>query len=243
MLGFLAKAAPLWGREGNDCLFMGTRRAAALAFGVISVWGLGPLAVARAQDAPAPAPSMTPASTTTPAPNVLSAGVAAVVNDEIISTYDLGQRVRLLLVTTGVRPTAQNMPQLEQEAMASLIDEHLEIQEIRKQEKDQKFSIVASDDEVNDDLTRIAQGNNTTADKLLKALASAGVGAQTLKDQLRAQISWAHWIQGRFGGSRMKVGEDQVNEVLRQVQAQAEQPQYQIAEIFLDANRDRKSVV
>ena len=81
---------------------------------------------------------MTPSSTTTPRrlPNVLSAGVAAVVNDEIISTYDLRQRVRLLLVTTGVRPTAQNMPQLEQEALASLIDEHLEIQEIRKQEKD-----------------------------------------------------------------------------------------------------------
>lgn len=216
-------------------LFMETRKAAALAVSVISVVGLAPLGFARAQDAPA-APVVTPASAGAPS-NVLTEGVAAIVNDEIISTYDLGQRVRLLLVTTGVRPTAQNMPQLEQEAMASLIDEHLEIQEIRKQEKDQKFNIVASDDEVNDDLSHIAQGNNTSSDKLLKALASAGVGAQTLKDQLRAQISWAHWIQGRYGGSRMRVGEDQVNEVLRQVQAQAEQPQYQIGEIFLDANR------
>ena len=90
---------------------------------------------------------------------------------------------------------------------------------------------------MNDDLTRIAQGNNTTADKLLQALASAGVGPQTLKDQLRAQISWAHWIQGRFGGSRMKVGEDQVNEVLRQIQQQAEQPQYQLGEIFIESSR------
>jgi peptidyl-prolyl cis-trans isomerase SurA len=207
-----------------------------LAVGVISVFGLGPSGFALAQDAPA-APVVTPTSTGTPAANALTEGVAAVVNDEIISTYDLGQRVRLLLVTTGVRPTAQNMPQLEQEALASLIDEHLELQEIRKQEKDQKFSIVASDEEVNDDLAHIAQGNNTSADKLLKALASAGVGAQTLRDQLRAQISWAHWIQGRYGGSRMKVGEDQINEVLRQVQSQAEQPQYQIAEIFIDAAR------
>jgi peptidyl-prolyl cis-trans isomerase SurA len=35
----------------------------------------------------------------------------------------------------------------------------------------------------------------------------------------------------------MKIGEDQINEVLRQVETQAEQPQYQIAEIFIDANR------
>jgi len=208
----------------------------AAAIGAISVLGLGvsKSEPANAQDAPA-APAERPQPAT--APSALSAGVAAVVNDEIISTFDLGQRVRLLLVTTGVRPTSQNMPQIEQEALASLIDEHLEIQEIRKQEKEQKFSIVASDDEVNEDLARIALGNNSTTDKLLQALSSAGVGPQTLKDQLRAQISWGHWIQGRYGGSRMRIGEDQVNEVLRQIQAQAAQPQYQIGEIFIDAAR------
>ena len=208
----------------------------AATVGAISIltMGIGEQGAARAQGAAtAPATPAAPAA----APNALSAGVAAIVNDEIISTYDLGQRVRLLLVTTGVRPTAQNLPQLEQEALTSLIDEHLEIQEIRKQEKEQKFSIVATDTEVNDDLGHIAQGNNSTSEKLLKALASAGVGPQTLKDQLRAQISWAHWIQGRYGGSRMRIGEDQVNEVLRQIQSQAAQPQYQIGEIFIDSAR------
>jgi peptidyl-prolyl cis-trans isomerase SurA len=211
----------------------------AAAIGAISILGLGvsKSEPANAQDAPAAPAEQPPSAPAAAAPNALSAGVAAVVNDEIVSTYDLGQRVRLLLVTTGVRPTPQNMPQIEQEALASLIDEHLEIQEIRKQEKEQKFSIVASDDEVNEDLAHIAQGNNTTTEKLVQALASAGVGTKTLKDQLRAQISWAHWIQGRYGGSRMRIGEDQVNEVLRQIQAQAAQPQYQIGEIFIDSAR------
>jgi peptidyl-prolyl cis-trans isomerase SurA len=219
---------------------MGISKAAimASAIGAVAITGVsfGACGLARAQEAatPAPAPATKPASTAT---QPLTAGVAAVVNDEVISTYDLGQRVRLLLVTTGVRPTAQNMPQLEQEALTSLIDEHLEVQEIRKQEKEQKFSILASDEEVNDDLAHIAQGNNTTSDKLLKALASAGVGASTLKEQIRAQLSWAHWIQGRYGGSRLRVGDGQVNEVLRQIQAQAEQPQYQIADIYIDAAR------
>jgi len=207
----------------------------AASVGVLSILGLGVagFGLAAAQDAPPP--MVQPAVATTP--NALSAGVAAVVNDEVISTYDLGQRVRLLLVTTGVRATNQNMPQIEQEALSSLVDEHLEVQEIRRQEKEQKFDILASDAEVNDNLARIAQSNNSTTDKLLQALASAGVGAQTLKDQLRAQISWAHWIQGRYGGSRLRIGEDQVNEVLRQIQTQAAQPQYQIGEIFIDAGR------
>ena len=220
---------------------MGTRKAAGIAAaGVISILGLGigESAPARAQDAPAAAtpPAATPPEAPLP-PNALTAGVAAVVNDEIISTYDLGQRVRLLLVTAGVRPTPQNMPQIEQEALTSLIDEHLEIQEIRKQEKEQKFDIVATDAEVNDNLDRIAKSNNSTAPKLIEALATAGVGVKTLRDQLRAQISWAHWIQGRYGGSRMRIGEDQVNEVLRQIQVQAEQPQYQLGEIFIESSR------
>jgi peptidyl-prolyl cis-trans isomerase SurA len=190
------------------------------------VLGAGPV---RAQGATASPPAA--------APNLLSEGVAAVVNDEVISTYDVGQRIRLLLATTGVRPTPQNMPQIEQEALASLTDERIEIQEIRKQEKEQKFQILATDAEVNESLAGIARSNNTTPDQLLQGLANAGVGAQTLKDQLRAQISWMHWIQGRYGGSRMRVGDDQVNEVLRQIQAQAAEPQYQVGEILIDAGR------
>jgi peptidyl-prolyl cis-trans isomerase SurA len=198
----------------------------------ISILGSGFLGAgpARAQGVVAPPPVGAP-------PNLLSEGVAAVVNDEVISTYDVGQRIRLLLATTGVRPTPQNMPQIEQEALASLTDERIEIQEIRKQEKEQKFQILATDAEVNESIAGIARSNNTTADRLLKDLANAGVGAQTLKDQLRAQISWMHWIQGRYGGSRMRVGDDQVNEVLRQIQAQAAEPQYQIGEILIDAGR------
>jgi peptidyl-prolyl cis-trans isomerase SurA len=208
-----------------------TVAAAMAALSIMSAAGPG-----HAQtDAPPVGPA--PGDAAPPVRNALSEGVAAIVNDEIISTYDLGQRVLLLLVTTGVRPTQQNMPQIEAQALASLTDERLETQEIRKQEKAQKFTIMADDAEVNDNLKRIAQGNNTTADQLLKSLASAGVQPQTLREQLRAQISWSHWIQGRYGGSRIKIGEDQINEVLRQIQAQAEQPQYQLSEIFIDAAR------
>ena len=189
---------------------------------------------ALAQPVPAgvPAPDVAPAR-----PNGLSEGVAAVVNDGIISTYDFRQRVRLLLITSGVQPTRENMPQIEQEALRTLVDEHLEVQEIRREEKEQKFKILASDDDVNREIARIASGNKMSGDQLLKALGTAGVGSATLKDQIRAQISWERWIQGRYGGSRMKIGQDQINAVIRQLEAETAKPQYQLAEIFIDAAR------
>jgi peptidyl-prolyl cis-trans isomerase SurA len=47
------------------------------------------------------------------APSTLRQGVVAIVNDNIISSYDLQQRVLLLIATSGVQPTAQNTPQFE----------------------------------------------------------------------------------------------------------------------------------
>src|SRR5579883_2691105 len=73
----------------------------------------GPLGAAAAPAAPLPA-----AGIQTP----MSESVAAVVNDEIISTYDLAQRMRLLIATSGVQPNDQTLPQFQREALLSLID-------------------------------------------------------------------------------------------------------------------------
>jgi peptidyl-prolyl cis-trans isomerase SurA len=225
-----AEASASGVEKGTAPLMTRTRWTAALAvaMGLAAVGG-----VSRAQTA-APA-GATPAAA--PAPPPLAEGVVATVNDEVISSYDLRQRMRLLMITAGVQPTADNIQQIEREALRSLEDEHLEMQEIRHQEKEQKFTITASDQDVNDDLNHMAQGNRMTADQLLGALASAGVGPETLRDQLRAEISWQRWIAGRYGGSRLKISQAQINAVYDQIQAEAAKPQYQISEIFIDAAR------
>ncbi len=171
-----------------------------------------------------------------PAPAAgLSEYAAAVVNDEIISTYDLAQRMRLLIATTGVQPTEQNLPQIQQEALIALVDEALQMQELRRVEVEQKFSIIASDEDVDEELAELAQGNNMTSEQFSSMLRSQGV-LGSLREQLRAQTSWQRWVQGRFG-SRLRIGDDQVRAVLEQQQAQASRTQYQMSEVFLDSAR------
>ncbi|MFX8418107.1 hypothetical protein ABTL59_19645, partial [Acinetobacter baumannii] len=68
----------------------------------------------------------------------LSEGVAAVVNDDIISTYDLRQRVMMFMVLNGIQPTEQNLREVEREALRGLVDERLQLQEIRTIEAKQK---------------------------------------------------------------------------------------------------------
>ena len=102
-------------------------------------------APAFAQDA-APVVAAPPAVAAPP--RGLSESVAAVVNDDIVSSYDLMQRMRLLMVSSGVQPTEENLPQLEQEALRSLIDEHVQLQELRRVEKAQKITIISTEKEV-----------------------------------------------------------------------------------------------
>ncbi|HEY2051809.1 MAG TPA: peptidylprolyl isomerase [Caulobacteraceae bacterium] len=167
---------------------------------------------------------------------LLSESVVVTVNDDIISSYDIVQRMRLLIVTSGIQPTDQNLPELQREAVRSLIDERLEMQDLREEGKTQKFDLVASDSEVDDEIASIARSNNTSASQLLAQLAAQGVGPQTFRDQLRAEISWRGWIRGRYG-QRLTVGEDQIKAFQKRQEAEAGKPQYEISEILLDSNR------
>ncbi|WP_334163457.1 peptidylprolyl isomerase [Phenylobacterium sp.] len=185
----------------------------------------------RAETAPPQAAPAQPAG-----PRAMSESVAAIVNDEIISTYDLGQRMRLLIATSGVQPTEQTLPQFQREALISLVDERLQLQELRRQEREQKIDLVASDEEVNQELAEMAQQNNMRAEQFVAALRGQGIGSETLHQQIRAQISWQRWIRGRYG-SRLRIGEDQISATLQRLQAAASKPQYQVSEVFIDANR------
>jgi peptidyl-prolyl cis-trans isomerase SurA len=184
-----------------------------------------------------PAPEAPPAAAPAPAaPAGMAEAVAAVVNDDIISTYDLSQRMRLLIATSGVQPTQENLPQFQREALISLVDERLQLQELRRVEKEQKIDLIQSDQEVDEDIAAMAKQNNMDAGQFLKQLAAQGIGPETLRQQIRAQGSWQRWIRGRYG-SRLRIGEDQIKAQQQRILASASKPQYQISEVFLDANR------
>jgi len=213
-----------------------TTFAAAGAASLIALATASFCSAASAQDAPAVVPAA-PAAPVARA-NPLSESVAAVVNDDIISSYDLMQRMRLLMISSGLQPTEENLPQLQQEALRSLIDEHVQMQELRRVEKAQKITIISTDKEIDEQIDDIAKGNNAsmTGAQLIAQLTSQGVGAETFRAQIRADSSWQNWISGRYG-SRLRVGEDQIKAFQRRQAESASKPQYQVSEVFLDASR------
>ena len=225
----------------------GARGAAIFALLLATTAPLGAGAQAlRGKGAAAPPPAAAPAALpeTPPAaapqapagPQPMSESVAAVVNDDIISTYDLGQRMRLLIATSGVQPTQETLPQFQREALVSLVDERLQLQELKRVQKEQKISIIATDEEILEELTDMAKQNNLKPEGFLLALKTQGIGPETLYEQIRAQMSWQRWISGRYG-TRLRIGEDQIKATQARLTAVASKPQYEVSEVLIDAGR------
>ncbi len=183
-------------------------------------------AEAPAADAAAPAP-----------PPPMAEAVAAVINDEIISTYDLRQRVRLLIISSGVQVTQQNLPEIEREALKGLVDERLQMQEIHSVEKKQKgVHLLPDAKEVDEEVAGFAKQFNVKPAQLIASLKNAGVNESTLRDQITASIAWRRYIGGRFRDN-VHVNDQQVDSAIARINSASSKPQYLVSEVFLDAQR------
>jgi peptidyl-prolyl cis-trans isomerase SurA len=206
-----------------------------LACSLLGVSFAALLAGAAAAQTPA---TVAPAAAPTTRPQ-LGEGVAAIVNGEIISTYDLKQRIRLLYVTSGVQPSEDNLTALQREALRQLIDEHLEMQEIRRirEERDKNFHPEPSAKELDAAVAQTAERAGLTREQFEKTiLQQNGIDGRTLRDRLTADIAWNRYIAARFS-SNVQIGEDQVAAALQRAKIDAEKPSYQFSEIFLEASR------
>jgi peptidyl-prolyl cis-trans isomerase SurA len=188
--------------------------------------GLGPATPRPLSSMPTAAPAVS-----------LRVAAAAVVNDEVISTYDLQQRMQFMILTTGVQPTPENMPDIQLDALAALIDERLEAQELKRRAKTNKkdeMAFFSDNSDVTGYLTDLARENQLTLPQFMQQLTSRGLTVKTIRDQIRIQLSWRDFIRS-FYSSRVRVGDDQVRQALARIGADASKPSYATGMIFIDA--------
>ncbi|HEY4263870.1 MAG TPA: peptidylprolyl isomerase [Micropepsaceae bacterium] len=159
-----------------------------------------------------------------------STGVAAIVNDFVISNYDLDQRVALFVTTSGVRPTRDNLPQIRAQVLRSLEDEVLELQEAKKH----KLTIAKT--EVDKALQNIAEDNKLTVDQILKTIGQAGVTPTTFRQQVTAQLTWQKLVAARYGAD-VTVSDSQVDEAMTRLKQGSDKPQFLVAEIYVAVDR------
>jgi peptidyl-prolyl cis-trans isomerase SurA len=152
--------------------------------------------------------------------------IAAIVNDEVISAYDLNQRLKLVISSAGLQATDEVLRRIEPQVLRSLVEEHLELQEATKQK------IKVDEKEVEQALGTVARQNNMSAAQIQTFLAKGDIDVSTLKDQIRANLAWTRLINERFGG-RVYISDEDVKAELDRLKQSIAQTHYEVAEIVL----------
>jgi peptidyl-prolyl cis-trans isomerase SurA len=114
--------------------------------------------------------------------------VVAIVNGEPITAYDIEQRTKLTQISTQKTPARQDVLQ-------ELIDEHLKIQLLKR------YAIDGMDQEVNTAFANLANRMRQTPQQLTEMLAKSGVSVNTLKQKIRADITWSQVVRARYQSS------------------------------------------
>jgi len=152
--------------------------------------------------------------------------IAALVNDDVVSLSDLSARVTLVVRSSGMQDDEQTRERISSQVLRSLIDERLEMQEAKR------LKITISQEEIDQALARLEQQNNMAKGALDDFLTKSGISKASLVDQVTASLSWSKLVRNRLMQD-VSISDEEINETLGRLKAQADVPQDRAAEIFL----------
>lgn len=155
--------------------------------------------------------------------------IAAVVNDEVISVYDLVNRTRLAVISTGLPDTAETRRRLQPQVLRGLIDERIQAQEAAKQ------NISATEEDMASAIAKIEQNNRMPPGGLEIAIKNSGIENSTVMAQIRANVLWQKLVARKLR-STLQVGEDEIDEQMARLQAAQGSTELLLGEIFLSVD-------
>ncbi len=117
--------------------------------------------------------------------NVMAQSVAAMVNGEAVTNYDIDQRIKLTTLTTRKTPSRQ-------EALEELINDKLKIKEAKR------YGLDMSSSDIDGAYGNMASRMRMSSEQLNKTLEGHGIRPEALKSRIKADMTWGNLVRGRF---------------------------------------------
>ncbi len=152
--------------------------------------------------------------------------IAAIVNEEAISVYDVLARLRMILLTTNLPDNAQTRNTLAPQVLRALIDERLQSQEA------QRLNMGVNEEEIATAIQRMENELQLPPGGVQQIFKRAEIPIATLHSQIRSQLAWSKVISLRLRPT-IQVGQEEIDNYVANLKANFGKPQYLVGEIFL----------
>tara|TARA_A100001015_G_scaffold299767_1_gene384288 strand:+ start:618 stop:1226 length:609 start_codon:yes stop_codon:yes gene_type:complete len=118
--------------------------------------------------------------------------ILKLVNDNVITNYDLEQRLRLFLFLNKIPLNADNMKPYADEMLKLMIDEKLQREQIKK------YKVQVQSTEIDDYIIEVFLASEQNINDLKKSLTSNNIDINFLKESLEIQLGWNKLISKLF---------------------------------------------
>lgn len=158
--------------------------------------------------------------------------IAAIVGEDIISDYELNNRLEFLAATTGLK----NIDDLEikEQVLDSLINDVIKKQEAKKN------GLSNDPKDVEDAIATLEQSNGMPQGSLKKKMQEAGIPYDTLRNQVDADLLWiknAHMTLA----PRISVTQEELNDRYKQYKEEEKKVRFLLGDIFVPFDSEEES--
>ena len=151
--------------------------------------------------------------------------IEILVNDDPISSYDIDQRLRLVIAASGGISTQEELTKVREQVILAMIDERLQLQEAKNE-----YDFTIPDQDMESYFSRRAQSMGQSPAQLESALTSIGSSKKTMINQMRAEVVWEQIVGGRLG-VLVAVTDDEVEDIIKRMHDNKGKFEFRIAEI------------
>ena len=110
--------------------------------------------------------------------------IIKLVNDQIITNYDLEQRLKLFSVLNNIAIDQENIDEYGRQMLSLMVDEKLQLEQIIS------YKIFIKDSEVNDYIDRAYLNKDKDMEGLLIDLKNKNVDIKILKETIKIRLGW-----------------------------------------------------
>ncbi len=156
--------------------------------------------------------------------------IAALVNDDVVTIFDLQARMNLIILSSQLQATDEVRQRLAPQVLRTLIDDRLRLQETRKQK------ITVTDQEIDDSIRGIEDRNKMGRGTLYGLLDQNRIDRGTLRLQIEAEIAWRKLISNQVRAN-VAISDEAVDDAIQRIEANKGQPEYLLNEIFISMTK------
>jgi peptidyl-prolyl cis-trans isomerase SurA len=161
-------------------------------------------------------------------------GIAAIVNDNIISNVDLQERVKIAMFASNIPRDKGVEAKLIPQILNNLIDEKLYMREASN------LGVSVSQSEMVRVVDDLEKRNGIQPGKFAAFLQSNGISYNAMMEQIKAQLTWNQVI-ARKVRPQISVTSKEVDEKLEYISKQQDKEEVDISEILLIADTTQDS--